>query len=294
MRFFRMINVGGRRKEAAYQTEKEINMIYITGDCHQDYRKFSLANFPEQKEMTKEDYVIVCGDFGYWLPSKEQDWELDKLAERPFTTLFVDGNHEYFRTNREYVLKHRNKYETGLFDLPEEEWHGGKVHRINESVIHLYRGQVFEINGLSFFTFGGARSHDISDGILDPDDFEGGRRSSEYKQKLKRLRSAGAFFRIKGISWWPEEMPGEEEMAEGKRNLAGHGNKVDFILSHDGPSLAVAQYSMGRFKLDELNQYLYEISQQAEYRHWFFGHYHEEIALDNKHAILYHQMVRVE
>ena len=269
-------------------------MIYITGDCHQDYRKFSLANFPEQKEMTKGDYVIVCGDFGYWLPSKEQDWELDRLAERPFTTLFIDGNHEYFRTNREYVLKHRNKYETGLLDLPEEKWHGGKVHRINESVIHLCRGQVFDINGLSFFTFGGARSHDISDGILDPDDFEGGRRSSEYKQKLKRLRSAGAFFRIKGISWWPEEMPGEEEMAEGKRNLAGHGNKVDFILSHDGPSLAVAQYSMGRFKLDELNQYLYEISQQAEYRHWFFGHYHEEISLDNKHAILYHQMVRVE
>ena len=33
------------------------------------------------------------------------------------------------------------------------------------------RGQVYEINGKTFFTFGGASSHDIQDGILDPNDF---------------------------------------------------------------------------------------------------------------------------
>ncbi len=158
----------------------------------------------------------------------------------------------------------------------------------------MCRGQVFDINDLSFFTFGGARSHDIYDGILDPDDFEDGNHSYEFKKALKRLCNAGAFFRVKGISWWPEEMPSEEEMAEGKKNLAEHGSKVDFILSHDGPSFAVAQYSGGRFKLDELNQYLCEISQQTEYRHWFFGHYHEDMPLDNKHSILFHQVVRVE
>lgn len=269
-------------------------MIYITGDCHQDYSKLNSNNFPEQKEMTKDDYVIICGDFGYWLPSNEQDWKLDWLKEKPFTTLFVDGNHEYYRTNKDYILKHKNRYETGLFDLPVEEWHGGKIHRINDSVIHLCRGQIFEINGLSFFTFGGARSHDISDGILDPDDYEGGGHSAAFKREYKRLRDRGAFFRVKGASWWPEEMPNAEEMEEGKKNLAAYGNRVDYILTHDGPSFAVAQYSQGRFKLDELNQYLFEISEQAEYKHWFFGHYHAEMPLDSKHAILYHQMVRVE
>lgn len=269
-------------------------MIFVTGDCHQNYGKLTLANFPEQMEMTKEDYVIVCGDFGYWLPSKEQDFKLDDLDRRPFTTLFVDGNHEYYRTNRDYLLKHKNKYEIGLFDLPVEEWHGGKVHRINDSVIHLCRGQVFEINGLSFFTFGGARSHDISDGILDPDDYEGGGHSSEFKKEYKRLRSAGALFRVKGTSWWPEEMPNEEEMEEGRRNLAAHGNKVDFILSHEGPASAVAQYSMGRFKVDGLSMYLEEISRQTDYKFWFFGHYHDECPIGDKHAILYHQMVQIE
>ena len=39
-------------------------MIYITGDTHGDFRRFSTDIFPEQKEMTKDDFVIICGDFG--------------------------------------------------------------------------------------------------------------------------------------------------------------------------------------------------------------------------------------
>ena len=39
-------------------------MIYITGDCHRDFERFNMSIFPEQREMTKEDFVIVCGDFG--------------------------------------------------------------------------------------------------------------------------------------------------------------------------------------------------------------------------------------
>ena len=39
-------------------------MIYITGDCHSDFERFNKDIFPEQNEMTKDDYVIVCGAFG--------------------------------------------------------------------------------------------------------------------------------------------------------------------------------------------------------------------------------------
>ena len=53
-------------------------------------------------------------------------------------------------------------------EYPLEEWHGGKVrHIIRDKVILLERGQVFEIEGKSFFAFGGASSHDIQGGILD-------------------------------------------------------------------------------------------------------------------------------
>ena len=70
--------------------------IYITGDCHGDYRRFSAKRFPEQKEMTKDDCVIICGDFGFWSYDKEQLWWRKWLEEKPFTTLWVDGNHENF------------------------------------------------------------------------------------------------------------------------------------------------------------------------------------------------------
>ena len=107
-------------------------MIYITGDCHREYRRFNTQNFPEQKEMTKEDYVIVCGDFGgVWSFEKEDKEEkhlLDWLEEKPFTTLYVDGNHENFDR---------------LYGYPIENWQGGKVHKIRPSLLHLMRGQVF-------------------------------------------------------------------------------------------------------------------------------------------------------
>lgn len=48
-------------------------MIYVTGDTHGclDVKKLSIKNFKEQKSLTKEDYVIICGDFGLtWDKSK--------------------------------------------------------------------------------------------------------------------------------------------------------------------------------------------------------------------------------
>ena len=69
--------------------------IFLTGDTHGDFSRLRPEVFREQERLTKEDYVIICGDFGgIWDGSDtEQQW-LDWLADRPFTTLFVDGNHE--------------------------------------------------------------------------------------------------------------------------------------------------------------------------------------------------------
>lgn len=39
-------------------------MIYITGDCHRNFERFNKSIFTEQVEMVKEDFVIICGDFG--------------------------------------------------------------------------------------------------------------------------------------------------------------------------------------------------------------------------------------
>lgn len=119
--------------------------------------------------MTKEDYVIICGDFGgVWNKADESNTEtmvLDWLECRTFTTLFIDGNHENFDR---------------LYGYPVENWNGGKVHKIRPSVIHLMRGQIYELCGRKIFTFGGASSHDISGGILELDD-------PNYQKKKKEL-----------------------------------------------------------------------------------------------------------
>ena len=93
-------------------------MIYITGDCHREFGRFSTKNFPEQNEMTKDDFVIICGDFGgIWdkEESKEEKYYLDWLNNKPFTTLFIDGNHENYDRLCSYSVV---------------EWHGGKVHMV--------------------------------------------------------------------------------------------------------------------------------------------------------------------
>lgn len=38
--------------------------IYVTGDCHGSFSRFSTKNFMQQRNMDKKDYVIICGDFG--------------------------------------------------------------------------------------------------------------------------------------------------------------------------------------------------------------------------------------
>lgn len=123
-------------------------MIYITGDVHAPYDITKLKMF-KTSGLTKNDYLIVAGDFGViWNFRGEDDEErqlLNWFEDQPYTTLFVDGNHECHPR---------------LNVFPVEEWNGGKIHRIRPSIIHLMRGQVYTINGKKIFTMGGASSHD--------------------------------------------------------------------------------------------------------------------------------------
>ena len=123
-------------------------MIYITGDTHipVDIGKLSVKRFPEQKEMTKRDYVIICGDFGgVWDGSNEEKYWIKWLKSKNFTTLFIDGNHENFEM---------------LYNLPTVDFGGSIAHKVDDGIYHLIRGEVYNIDGKKFFVFGGASSHD--------------------------------------------------------------------------------------------------------------------------------------
>ena len=246
-------------------------MIYITGDCHGEYRRFNTEIFPEQKTMTKSSFVIVCGDFGFWDESSEQKYWHKWLDGKSFTLLWVDGNHENYDLLKTY---------------PVQDWHGGKVQFIAPSIIHLMRGQVYELEGQKFFTFGGARSHDITGGILEPDD-------PEFRWKKKKLDRGWKPYRINHLSWWKEEMPCEEEFQEGRRNLERNNWNVDYIITHCCASSVQSELGEGLYEPDDLTEYLESVKERCDYKRWICGHYHVNRVVGEKMWVLYEQIVRI-
>ena len=154
--------------------------IFAIGDTLWNFERFRPEYFPEGRELTKEDVVLQLGDFGgVWYGDSRDDAGLNFLDSRPFTTAFVSGNHENYDALARY---------------PMELWHGGKVQPIRPHVLHLMRGQGFELAGRTFFTMGGAASHDIEDGILSLED-------PNFERKYLTLkRKEHARFRIDHLS----------------------------------------------------------------------------------------------
>ena len=141
------------------------------------------------------------------------------------------------------------------------------------------RGQVYELGGRKFFTMGGASSHDIQDGILEPDD-------SDSEEKFQQLEQRGALFRVNHRSWWAEELPSEAEYLEARANLERVYWNVDYIISHCCPSSIQNVFSGGIFKKDALTEFFDEVRQKCTFRYWFFGHVHTRY--DGQKSRVYH------
>ena len=127
------------------------------------------------------------------------------------------------------------------------------------------RGQVFEIDGTRFFTFGGAYSID----------------------KMSRTE---------GISWFPEEIPDRDEYEEGWQNLEKAGFKVDYILTHSGPREVVAAMGYGEMSDGEieLRQYLQRVADNTDFTAWYFGHFHEDEEIEDMFFCLFDEVLAIE
>ena len=227
-------------------------MLYLTGDTHGDFRRFSTQAFPEQKTMTRKDTVLICGDFGgLWDTSPRCRHLLDELERRPFTTAFVDGNHE------NHPL---------LASYPEENWMGGRIHRIRPNIIHLMRGEVYTLEGKTFFTFGGAPSHDRQ-------------------------------WRVEGESWWPEEVASPKEIERARQNLNRVGWKVDYVVTHTVWNTLISQLDPILWKKPVPNPtegFLEEVRYKLDYQWWFAGHFHlDQMIILEKCYLLYNQIVQL-
>lgn len=211
-------------------------MMYITGDTHGNQEKWLKEIHPV---LSPGDTIIITGDFGvgfwngrYFTEESFYDW----ISEQPYNVLFVCGNHENFDKLNSYKV---------------EFWNGGKAHKIRHNIIHLMRGEIYDIEGCSILAFGGGYSLD------------------KYRRK-------------DGASWWSQEMPSQDEYQNAENNLIKHNHCVDYIISHT-ISFESIQYmstkgSIGIKKIVEdelpLTTFFDKIQRSVTYNHWYFGHFH--------------------
>lgn len=232
-------------------------MIFIRGDTHGNIDPFFDDSLFIKCREQKAKYLIVTGDFGMLFDrarEEEEKKKLEFLGKAPCTILFVDGNHEDFSRINSY---------------PVETWNGGKVHRISDNILHLMRGQVFDIDSLSVFSMGGAYSPD----------------------KARR---------IENISWWKDELPLEFQYEEARKNLSAHKNRVDLIVTHTAPYATLdALFRLRKLPSPpdphefRLNRFLEEIAQTVEYKQWFFGHLHIDTYAGRRQTALYQDVYQI-
>lgn len=146
-------------------------------------------------------------------------------------------------------------------------WNGGRVHEVMPHVLHLMRGQVFDIDGLSIFTMGGASSHDRE-------------------------------WRTEGESWWPEELPLDAERAEARSNLDARGWEIDYVVTHEAPLDLAGELSWECNRPfdggDAHQRFLQEVDERLSYCTWFFGHYHGDEWRDDRHRLIYRDIVPID
>ncbi|MBQ0017446.1 MAG: hypothetical protein KBT30_02315 [Clostridiales bacterium] len=240
-------------------------MVYITGDTHglKDTGKFNSAYF--LKHVNKPgNIVIITGDSGITWNKKSMADCIEFYSKFKCMFLFVDGNNDNFDI---------------LNKLPVENYCGGKVHRVSTNLVHLMRGEIFDLEGHTYLAFGGADSWDRYREFYFEED-----KDKDYRGKGRRNPH---------INWWKEERPSKEEFENAIKNLEKHNNKVDVILTHETRTDNIKNYfdwSIHHITCRMLD-YIYR---KADFKHWYFGHHHYDVDCSKVETCMFNNIIKVE
>ena len=235
--------------------------VYVCGDTHSpiDLHKLSTDPWPEQKELQKEDLLIILGDFGgWWLDnsSKEELYWLKWLTTKNCTVCVIPGNHENYNVINKFP-------EVGFYGGIAKEGFSDE----NGTIFVLNRGEIYTFEDKKVLTFGGALSVDKHLRILDK-------------------------------SWWEGELPTYKDVVNLDKNLELHNNKVDFILSHTCPKSIIIPMCLISSRMaaafggkldDPTTEILQSVLETVKFKKWFFGHFHKDRDFENRFYCLYNQ-----
>ncbi len=214
-------------------------MIYFISDIHEDINFVGLKKYLEI--ATDNDLLIILGDIGLnFRDTAENQAFTQEFLSINKNIAFIEGNHENF----DY-----------LNSFPTEEWNGGTVNRLSKNIVRLMRGNVYEIDGFKFFTFGGCKS------------------SAKWKEQ--------------GL-WHFGEEPTEQECAFAVENLKKHGNKVDYVLTHK-----YEVEGLGKTRCQLLFDLCRYIDENISFKKWLAGHWHKIFNQDENHLYIYDQLLPI-
>lgn len=143
------------------------------------------------------------------------------------------------------------------------EWNGGMTRVISGKLRQLLRGEVYTIDGKTVFAFGGGQSDD------------------------NELRKSGK-------TWWEQEAPTEAETSRGLRNLAAHGCKVDYIVTHEPPAIVKEFLDMNTLERSHVNTFLNEVKEKCTFQRWFFGKCHINKIIPPQYYALFDNVVKAD
>jgi predicted phosphodiesterase len=245
--------------------------ILVTGDTHGDLRRFSNQNIKGNNNDEFPSHIIIVGDFGLIWSNKpegspEEQYWLKWLDEKPYETLVLLGNHENYER---------------IYAKPIVKRYGGPMFQLSEKVFVFQHGNIYTIEGKTFFCFGGALSID------------------KYRRQDR-------------ISWWAEEIPTTADVMLGLMTLDSVQGKVDYVLTHTVPKEAIR-------KLDESGLLPFGGSEDPKFadptvpmlealrdkldpahpKKWFYGHFHNTITVrgdetGREYSLLYASFARIE
>ena len=221
-------------------------MICVTGDMHGDLSRF---NDKKIKRLKKGDILIVCGDFGFvWDGSEAEQKRLKAIGRKKFYTLFVEGCHDNYELLGKY---------------PEEDFFGGKVSVVSGNLMRMKRGSVFDLDGGSFFAFGGGQTKEI-----------------DVRGETNR--------------WWEEELPTDEEIELARAALEKRGNSVDCIITHEPPASMKKFLDCGAGQNCSMHSFFDYIKDNCSFKSWYFGMAHKNKAIPPKFRCLFDEVVQLE